>query len=203
MTMKNILGKRFGLAFCASLMAFGFSAPASAQLMMDDSLCPEPAAASKQTPDDLAGVQADIERFALCLKRAELLKSLNELAQKNTDSLIGMNSIEAMVQDQLARELPPLAPNALSVEESFARSLANPDGDIAEEESEDKRTPWLINDIYGVSSNLSARITSKEGDVANVRQGDILPDGMKVISITQTGITIDNANEKIALGWAK
>ena len=34
--------------------------------------CPAPEAALNQTPDDLAKVQADIDRFTLCVQRAQL-----------------------------------------------------------------------------------------------------------------------------------
>ena len=44
--------------------------------------CPAPTAASA-TPDDLAKVQEDIDRFTLCVERAQLLERLNESVLKN------------------------------------------------------------------------------------------------------------------------
>lgn len=184
------------------IMVLGFSLSMNAQAQQfGDELCPSPDTALKQTPDDLSSIQSDIERFSLCVKRAELLQSLNSLAQKNKESLLGMPDIQAITEEAIGA-LPPLAPvdNAFTAED-FARTLGN-DNDGTEVAMEDTRTPWLVNDIYGVGTNLKARITSTEGEIANVREGDMLPDGLEVFSISRTGIVL-RGDEDIRLDWAR
>ena len=184
------------------IMVLGFSLSMNAQAQQfGDELCPSPDTALKQTPDDLSSIQSDIERFSLCVKRAELLQSLNSLAQKNKESLLGMPDIQAITEEAIGA-LPPLAPvdNAFTAED-FARTLGN-DNDGTEVAMEDTRTPWLINDIYGVGTNLKARITSTEGEIANVREGDMLSDGLEVFSISRTGIVL-RGDEDIRLDWAR
>lgn len=193
---------KYGLCLGFVSIAMMIAAPdAQAQtLVMGDDLCPDPSQAAKQTPDDLAGVQADIERFALCLKRAELLKNLNDLALQNTDSLLGTGNLEDFAAQALDA-LPPVAPEALGVDED-GNSLDGSD-DLAMEEEKVAGTPWLINDIYGIGSNLMARLTSRDDEIANVREGDFLSDGSKVISITSIGVVIDDTDERIPLVWAR
>lgn len=184
------------------IMVLGFSLSMNAQAQQfGDELCPSPDTALKQTPDDLSSIQSDIERFSLCVKRAELLQSLNSLAQKNKESLLGMPDIQAITEEAIGA-LPPLAPvdNAFTAED-FARTLGN-DNDGTEVAMEDTRTPWLVNDIYGVGTNLKARITSTEGEIANVREGDMLSDGLEVFSISRTGIVL-RGDEDIRLDWAR
>jgi type IV pilus biogenesis protein PilP len=184
------------------IMVLGFSLSMNAQAQQfGDELCPSPDTALKQTPDDLSSIQSDIERFSLCVKRAELLQSLNSLAQKNKESLLGMPDIQAITEEAIGA-LPPLAPvdNAFTAED-FARTLGN-DNDGTEVAMEDTRTPWLVNDIYGVGTNLKARITSTEGEIANVREGDMLSDGLEVFSISRTGIVL-RGDENIRLDWAR
>ncbi|MAZ00101.1 MAG: hypothetical protein CMH32_06165 [Micavibrio sp.] len=184
------------------IMSLGFSLGMNAQAQQfGDELCPSPDTALKQTPDDLSSIQSDIERFSLCVKRAELLQSLNSLAQKNKESLLGMPDIQAITQEAIGA-LPPLAPvdNTFTAED-FARTLGN-DNDGTEVAMEDTRTPWLINDIYGVGANLKARITSTEGEIANVHEGDMLSDGLEVFSISRTGIVL-RGDEDIRLDWAR
>lgn len=185
----TIMAMTLGLSFSAQAQQFG------------DELCPSPDTALKQTPDDLSSIQSDIERFSLCVKRAELLQSLNDLAQKNKESLLGMPDIEAITEEAIGA-LPPLAPidNAFTAED-FARTLGN-DEDGEGVAMEDTRTPWLVNDIYGVGTNLKARITSTEGEIANVREGEMLSDGLEVFSISRTGIVL-RGDDDIRLDWAR
>lgn len=210
MTMNSIF-KHMKQTLAITAVVFGFllsggQALAQNALVMGDDLCPDPSNAAKQTPDDLAGVQADIERFKLCLKRAELLKNLNDLALQNTDSLIGAGNLEDLAAQALDT-LPPVAPSQLGVDED-GNSLDGSDsgdgnGDGSGGEKADNRTPWMINDIYGAGNNLMARITSLDDEIANVREGDLLSDGSKVISISSVGVVIDDTEERIPLMWAR
>ncbi|MAS88094.1 MAG: hypothetical protein CMH30_09000 [Micavibrio sp.] len=191
------------LIIAAFLIVFLCAGQAVQAQSLGDDLCPSPNVASKQTPNDLASVQSDIERFALCLKRAELLEQLNELSAKNTDSLLGINSpssMPAMPNDAALAALPPISANDLGLDdmsEDYSRDK-NADVEIAE----DTRTPWLINDIYGIHNNLRARITSKDGEIANVRNGDALSDGYTVKSISRSGVTLGGKG-KVDLQWAR
>lgn len=54
--------------------------------------CPTPRQIKNNRPDDLAKVQEDIDRFALCVQRAQLLERLNESAERasqTVDSALG------------------------------------------------------------------------------------------------------------------
>jgi hypothetical protein len=189
-------------AFLTVFLCAGYVQSVQAQSLGDD-LCPRPNVASKQTPDDLASVQSDIERFALCLKRAELLEQLNKLSVKNTDSLLGINSpssMPPMPNSASLAALPPISANDLGLDDlrdDYSRDQAQEVAVV-----EDTRTPWLINDIYGIRNNLRARITSKEGEIANIRNGDTLSDGYKVTSISRSGVMLGGKG-KVDLQWAR
>ena len=189
--------------FISLIFVFNIHGIALAQSFGDD-LCPKPENALQQTPDDLAGIQSDIERFSLCVRRAELLESLNKLAKQNTDSLIGAADIERITEEAF-KSLPPVAPSDIGFSaEDFEDSL-NDDALDSEDEvaAVDTRTPWLVNDIYGAGGNLRARITSKDGEIANIREGDVLPDGLSVYVISKAGITLKDDQTDIFLDWAR
>ena len=68
------------------LCVLGFSVSgANAQNTSDP--CPEPKRAMNETPNNMARVQEDINRFILCVERAQLLERLNTLVEKNVETI--------------------------------------------------------------------------------------------------------------------
>ena len=194
-----------GSVFLRGMGAFVFMAlsvvnivsPASAQAI-GDTLCPEPKISSRQSPSDLANIQSDIERFTLCIERAELLNRLNRLVEEN-DELMGLTfggAVQAVTQ-------PPAAPRNAPTATTPLPDLGMAGSDLnGEEEVEDEKDYiWVIEEIYGISSDLKARLTNADSEIANVREGDVLSDGYRVEKIRGTTITLSKEGEALILNW--
>lgn len=184
----------------AFFCGFLFVATTPAQAQSADDPCPalEDILAGK-TPDDLSLVQADIDRYTLCAKRAELLKRLNELTVENEkavnrgmgDQNPGMTlgkGVPKTVSPPVvpAVKIPPVAP-IVPVEEN------------EDQEIDDGR--WKIVEIFGVSGKLQAKLTKSDRSVARVKAGTELPDGGRVVAITPVHVTIHNADGETELSW--
>ena len=81
---------------------------------MPNDPCPNLRGASANAPDDLSKVQQDIDRFTLCVQRAQLLERLNENAIRsieNTDKALGLSAPNV---DAMAANMPPLPADALA-----------------------------------------------------------------------------------------
>ncbi|MBU6235863.1 MAG: hypothetical protein KGQ41_08460, partial [Alphaproteobacteria bacterium] len=71
--------------------------------------CPAPQEAVNASPDDLAKVQEDIDRFTLCVARAQLLERLNETAKDTDvaiDSALGLGGVPGVPGAQHAGLAP-------------------------------------------------------------------------------------------------
>jgi hypothetical protein len=68
-----------------ALSTTAYSTAAYAQNTYDP--CPSPKSALQNTPNDLAKIQEDIDRFTLCVERAQLLERLNTLVEKNIETI--------------------------------------------------------------------------------------------------------------------
>lgn len=168
------------------------SIPGQVQLQESEDPCPTVKDIfSGKTPDDLSLVQADIDRYTLCAKRAELLKKLNELTTENEKAVNQSGaSNPGMVLDPASLPKipsPPVAPPPLA---PFAAvSVPEDDGN------------WRIVEIFGASGNLQAKLVKSDGSVARVKAGSDLSDGGKVIAITPIHVTIRGSSGETELSW--
>lgn len=157
--------------------------------------CPEAANALTTTPDDLSKVQADIDRFTLCLERAQLLKRLNDLATENEASLLGLSEDNPgfLLGAQTGFDNLP----------TFDRqAVVNPESILPEEPVEEVLPEgWVILSIFGSGTNLSAKITKADGTLAQVREGDRLPDDKMVRTITPTSVILTEGGSDEELNW--
>lgn len=53
-----------------------------------------------------------------------------------------------------------------------------------------------VTGIDGLGDKLQATVLMENGHMADVRQGDTLPNGMKVVSIREDGVTVQTADRK-------
>lgn len=187
--------------------------------------CPAPQGALADTPDDLAKVQEEIDRFSLCVQRAQLLERLNESAMKNqetNDRALGYMPMPAGLPGipgaQGPAGLAPLPAAALAgadVSPAAAATAASEAADaaaaaaevaetVAKEEEEKKSAVWTIREIFGSGSEMQARLVSPEGDEVKAHNGMKLPDGKTVVvRITPAGVTVRDSSGAKTLQWAK
>lgn len=184
-----------GLLVFPGPLAFAQELPAAPQ-----DPCPLPSAAVMETPDDLAKVQADIDRFTLCMERAQLLQRLNELALENQEALMGYSPDNpGMKLDKKPADLPDFKKPAAA--ESSPPALPVLGGAMPKTE-EPPAVGWTVVSVFGSGGNLQARISSPEGSIEQVRTGDTLSDGstVKTISVGRVVIT-DKSGKDTTLGW--
>jgi len=161
--------------------------------------CPMPSSELSRMPDDLAKVQADIDRYTLCMERAQLLQRLNDVALENQERL-----------DQSRGGSGPnpgmqLDAGTPSFEDIRAQIMSSIDGASVSEEETAAAPPasheWLIIRILGASGSLSAQLGKSDGTLTRVSAGDVLPDGAQVESVSATAVSITQDGEKKNLRW--
>lgn len=213
-----------GLALCVFM-----TAAAGAQEIIPNEKssdpCPSPKGAMANTPGDMAKVQEEIDRFTLCVERAQLVERLNSLVEKNletVDSVLipattlpplpvgdgtspGMPGLPGaqggtMMPAPTGNTVSPISENdiANSVADRISKAQAEIPGMMPEEPQEPE---WQIREIYGIGNSLQARLLSTEGKIARVRQGDVLPDESRVIEVSKTRVKIKKDKEEIDLDW--
>jgi type IV pilus biogenesis protein PilP len=180
--------------------------------------CPQPDPALVNAPDDLAKVQEEIDRFTLCVQRAQLVERLNDSAVQNmqaSDKVLGLVPPSASMMPGVAgpqQGLMPLPSGALAgadvAPQPSADAPAVPadtaSADAAEAEEPEEIKDWTIKEISGTGSNVHARLLSPEGDEVKASNGMKLPDGKTtVIRITPGGVTIRADGETKSLEWAR
>ncbi|GEM_PF-1682220 len=183
--------------------------------------CPSPKTAMSNTPNDMARVQEDIDRFTLCVERAQLLERLNTMVEKNISTIDSvLLAPQAMPMLPVDGGMTPLAPpsmpggatgqgvspiNESDMADSFSDRLNNQQGALGMpggmEPEEPKDPEWRIREIYGTNRTLQARLVTTEGKLARIRQGDTLPDGSRVIEVSKTQVKIKKDAEEINLEW--
>jgi type IV pilus biogenesis protein PilP len=187
--------------------------------------CPTPASISK-APDDLAKVQEDIDRFTLCVQRAQLLERLNESLLKNqqsSDMALGLGGMPGVAGAQRAGSpgLMPLPANALAgadvaprapgagmapAKAPSAPAVQAPAEKQAEAKAEPEMPamPWTIREIYGAGTGVEAKLVSPEGDEVKAKSGMKLPDGKTtVVRVTPAGVTVKDDKGVKPLDWVK
>lgn len=190
---KTARAVKRSLAFTLAL-AF-FAAPFSAAFAQEGDPCPEIGQALSQAPDDLSKIQMDIDRFTLCVERAQLLKRLNDLATENEEALLGLPSDNPGLKLGTGQQNPPLP--------TFDRAPIPVEIPVPEEEPplpipENK---WVIINIFGAGNSLSAKLIRSDRTLAQVKIGDALPDGVRVSAITPTSVTVEGEEGIEQLDW--
>lgn len=163
--------------------------------------CPAPAQDLSSAPDDLAKVQADIDRYTLCMERAQLLQRLNSIANENQEAL---NKSSGMTIENPGMKLPEilsLEQRQANIAEAFNKNNTgnNLSGDISAQPIDSG--DWVIMRISGRASELGAKLAKSDGTITEAKTGDMLPDGSSIVSITPTSVTIQDDNSKRELLW--
>lgn len=160
--------------------------------------CPLPATEMAKTPDDLAKIQSDIDRYSLCMERASLLQRLNDVAMENQKKLQeangglsadnpGMNLDDLPDFDEQKQQVQ----NALDVEPVL----------LSRGKEEPPSNEWQIVKVSGSSGGLSAQLGKSDGTLVNVKPGEELPDGSTVNSVSATSVKITQDGENKTLKW--
>lgn len=204
-------------AAAAALAGNADSAPSVSSMSAGSSTdpCPEPKSALANTPDDLAKVQEDIERFTLCVERAQLLDRLNESAAKTDetiDSALGLSAgpMEGgmMPPSVPTGEMAPVNESMLGgadVTPTGAASAPVPDGIDAIAGAAQPQLPpdWQVREVFGASGQLYARLNGPKGELVRVKTGDRLPsDGGTVTLVSAEGVTVRKDKDSKTLDWA-
>ena len=208
---KNFLNSivpYFQLGFIALAVSF----PASEVFAQEEDLCPLPSSAISQAPDDLSKVQADIDRFTLCVERAQLLGRLNDLALENQES------ISALVQGTSDEILAPVFNDSnipdFSVTSQDPVFSAPPTDTVGGFAPDIPPAPvfdpppaapvasYIVTNVFGSAGSLQAKIVGDSDYNAQVRIGDSLPDGSTIESISATEVVIKNeSGDQTVLDW--
>lgn len=181
--------------------------------------CPAPTAAATNNPDDLAKVQEEIDRFTLCVQRAQLLERLNESTLRNVqagDAALGLlppggAMMPGTANAQVAGGMPGLAPlpeAALAGADvsPLQQGATAPSGDAAETaKAQEPEVPkdWTIKEIFGNGNDMQARLLSPEGDEVKARNGMKLPEGPTIVRISPSGVTVRDGGNTKSLEWAR
>lgn len=214
-----------GLALCVFV-----TASAGAQEVITNEKnsdpCPSPKGAMANTPGDMAKVQEEIDRFTLCVERAQLVERLNTLVEKN------LETVDSVLLPQTLPNLPladgttpagmPGLPGGLQGGQMPSPTPSNTVAPISESDigdsvadrisqaqnglpgmmpEEPEEPEWQIREIYGIGNSLQARLLSTDGKIARVRQGDVLADESRVIEVSKTRVKIKKDKEEIELEW--
>ena len=211
LSKKNVLssamrGLRLGSVISLAVLSFSF--PHSAWAQAED-LCPLPSNAISQAPDDLSKVQADIDRFTLCVERAQRLQRLNDLALQNQEAISAFvlgtpdEPLAPVFDDNIpsfsgASQEPAFAPPAIDA--SFAPSFSGDSG--AEIAATPPASTYIVTYVFGSAGSLQAKIIGDGDYNAQVRVGDSLPDGSVVDSISATEVVIkSDSGDSTVLDW--
>lgn len=162
-------------------------------------LCPEPMDALNQVPGQLEELQADIDRYTLCLNRAELLMKLEDLKNQNREKEMG--------SQMGASGLPSLSPPPLNPAQTAEllgadKAAVEAPGSVSIPAAPVPQLGYTIKEIRGTGGSLTARLVTPAGTVEQVRVGDTLDDGSKVTSISSTQVIISKENKTDRLSWA-
>ncbi len=174
--------------------------------------CPEPKRALSETPNDLKIIQEDITRFNLCLQRAQLLSRLNDLAAENLETINSTmdEKIEALVGniEPVVMPMPqPPIPDMPKIDDMTETGASSEPLPMTPVEPlpptvQYKSESWSINEIKGVGGVLIATIEDLDGNIAQVKNGDTIPDTeVKIVNVTQTKVHVRDNKEAIKLKW--
>ncbi len=184
----------------ATVILSVISAQAMAQSTWD--LCPQPTEALNAVPANIDQLQADIDRFTLCLNRAELLLKLEDLKNQNKTDMASANGMDLPIEptpltDQQTGQLLGADPSGVPAAPTSV--LSTPNALPAKEEA--PKDAYVIREVRGLSGVLVARLQSTDGNYEQVKIGDKLADGSEVTAITTTQVTVQKGGTVKRLGW--
>lgn len=173
-----------------------------------DILCPEPSSIATTAPADLAQVQGDIDRLTLCVKRAQLLSTLDKAIEEREKAKDNVNNQQGGMLDTL-KPISPSAKDVSSVMDKQKIEVRNMPKDSPleamgtsnNETSSDKIQDWKIRRIWGAKGKTKAQLVQDNGVVATVVKDDILPDGYVVVALSTVGVTIRKDGKSKDLSW--
>ena len=179
-----------GKTQAASAISSGFKDP-----------CPLPSAEMAQAPDDLAKIQSDIDRYTLCMERAQLLQRLNDVAMENQEKLNAANGVlpAGMGESNPGMQLDAM-PSFAQQRDAMLASVNEGDLNVPPPPPADDKT-WYIVKIMGGGANLTAQLSKADGPLAQGRTGDTLSDGARVESVSATSVTLMQDGESKTLSW--
>jgi type IV pilus biogenesis protein PilP len=166
---------------------------AQSQVMSGDwELCPEPVYALSNVPSSVDKLQSDIDRYTLCLDRAELLLKLEESQQKRQSG----GNVDPMALP--TTDLVDLKP--LTLEETS--EIIDGQKAVEESEAEPDLDAITVRDVKGLNGQLSANLLMKDG-IETVHGGDVLSDGTEIIAITTTQVSVRKDGKIERLQWGQ
>lgn len=181
------------------------SAASSVKANVSDSMlppdpCPMPSAELAQAPDDLAKIQGDIDRYTLCMERAQLLQRLNDVAMENQKKL---NEANGVGSSDLSGANPGmmLGSSFDSQRQQIMATIDQSAGAAVEQAPPPAGDEWYITKILGASGTLAAQLSKSDGTIAFVKAGDSLPGGGSVDSITSTSVKATQDGTSKTLRW--
>lgn len=209
--MKNTIYKHFMMSACAAL--FLMMAPSSVQAQDAIDPCPMPEELAKQSPPDMATVQADIDILTLCVERARLLGEFDTLAEetrRGSGSPISGSSASSVVPNfeddnfDLDEDALSDLPDEASINEILDEEGLADLGDKAQRTSKKKAVKYhMVKAINGsAETGIMATVISPEGDSVRVKAGDTLTDGSVVQSISAlNGVVVSKQGTTKTLEW--
>jgi hypothetical protein len=180
-----------------------------------DVLCPDEieggaTTAMKALPESMGGVQADIERYTLCIERARLLQmldsvmvtreeTLRKMREGDTGSIAGITGVPPLP----AGSLPPVSGvNPASVAKADGTSVVSAAPNPLEAATASLQVDeWKTRKIWGQGLGIRAQLSNGGGTLLNVAKGDPLPDGGMVEDISIRGVTISRNGKSKDLSW--
>lgn len=189
-----------------------------------DELCPDVADAKSKSPGSVAGVQEDIDRLTLCVERAKLLKQLDDLAVQRDDmltkitdpalSLSGGIAVPSTIPGMSGTSLPALPTDKSGLSPAGAKpgdmritgAAGNPLANAAPAPMLTSTGSWKVRKIWGQPGGLGgavmrAQLTDGQGTLLNVVNGDTLPGGGIVESVSIKGVAVSQNGKTKDLSW--
>jgi len=148
---------------------------------LNDLIGAEPLPREKGQIDSLADLKRQIllleEQLKLAKLAKELYKELHSQEEGNADEIRRLNEEKAALEEQL--RLMQSAP---------AAAASQPDEPLP-----------VVQSISGAAGNAKAVVLVPYGGVINARVGTVLPNGMKVVSISGEGVLVDREGSRVTL----
>lgn len=176
----------------------GASAAGASSSSLPADPCPLPSDELSRAPDDLAKVQADIDRYTLCMERAQLLQRLNDVAMENQEKL---NQSSGVNTGNPGMQLGGNTPTMEDIRAQIMGSIAGEQFGDAPAQTAPAPSEWTIIRVTGASGGLAAQLGKSDGTLARVMAGDSLPDGSQVNSVSATSVSITQDGERKELRW--
>lgn len=208
MTKVQTYQKYIMMSACFVVLAFLFSASSSyAQEKAVSDPCPIPEELAGENPLDLADVQYDIDILRLCVERASLLKTLNDLVVVKTEEEKPLSKLEEATKKKAKDTLFELPENTLpdfsqkiSSEDDSSKALESGDVDKKSKRQKKDKNPKIANIFGNKAKGITADIRTSDGRLYRVQVGDVIND-MSVKDISTQGVVVSKEGKDIYLKW--